>query len=136
MTSAAHARRYITAGWATGRATGDAAELEADHSSIFRHSAIKVAPCDMHIGDVVSQLGHRSLQTTGRYIERRPNHRRASFEKMGVIISYNIILGYSSRPLEGELQLSTVIHARLVLKCHGLNIHFISSCLVPYRPLQ
>jgi integrase/recombinase XerD len=38
----------------------------------------------IHIGDVAGQLGHASLSTTTRYVERAPNHRRDSFNRANV----------------------------------------------------
>jgi len=43
-----------------------------------------VVGAGIHIGDVAGQLGHASLSTTTRYVDRAPNHRRESFRRVGV----------------------------------------------------
>ena len=52
---------------------------------LLRHSAASWwLDAGIHIGDVAGQLGHASLSTTTRYVDRAPNHRRASFRRAGV----------------------------------------------------
>jgi len=52
---------------------------------LFRHSAASWwLDAGIHIGDVAGQLGHASLSTTTRYVDRAPNHRRESFRRAGV----------------------------------------------------
>ena len=52
---------------------------------LLRHSAASWwLDAGIHIGDVAGQLGHASLSTTTRYVDRAPNHRRESFRRAGV----------------------------------------------------
>ncbi len=52
---------------------------------LLRHSAASWwLDAGIHIGDVAQQLGHASLSTTTRYVDRAPNHRRESFRRAGV----------------------------------------------------
>jgi integrase len=52
---------------------------------LLRHSAASWwLDAGIHIGDVAGQLGHASLSTTTRYVERAPNHRRESFRRAEV----------------------------------------------------
>ena len=52
---------------------------------LLRHSAASWwLDAGIHIGDVAGQLGHSSLYTTTRYVDRAPNHRRESFRRAGV----------------------------------------------------
>lgn len=52
---------------------------------LLRHSAASWwLDAGIHIGDVAGQLGHASLSTTTRYVERAPNHRRDSFNRANV----------------------------------------------------
>lgn len=52
---------------------------------LLRHSAACwYLDAGVPVSDVQGQLGHRSLETTGKYLERRPNHRKASFERAGI----------------------------------------------------
>ena len=52
---------------------------------LLRHSAASWwLDSGIHIGDVAGQLGHASLSTTTRYVERAPNHRRDSFNRANV----------------------------------------------------
>ena len=48
---------------------------------LLRHSAASWwLDAGIHIGDVAGQLGHASLSTTTRYVDRAPNHRREFFQ--------------------------------------------------------
>ena len=52
---------------------------------LLRHSAASWwLDAGIHIGDVAGQLGHTSLSTTTRYVDRAPNHRRDSFNRANV----------------------------------------------------
>ena len=52
---------------------------------LLRHSAASWwLDAGIHIGDVAGQLGHASLSTTTRYVDRAPNHRRDSFNRANV----------------------------------------------------
>jgi integrase len=52
---------------------------------LLRHSAASWwLDAGIHIGDVAGQLGHASLSTTTRFVDRAPNHRRESFRRAGV----------------------------------------------------
>jgi len=52
---------------------------------LLRHSAASWwLDAGIHIGDVAQQLGHASLSTTTRYVDRAPNHRRDSFNRANV----------------------------------------------------
>jgi integrase/recombinase XerD len=52
---------------------------------LLRHSAASWwLDAGIHIGDVAGQLGHASLSTTTRYVDRAPNHRRDSFARANV----------------------------------------------------
>lgn len=57
---------------------------------LLRHSAASWwLDAGIHIGDVAGQLGHASLSTTTRYVDRAHKHRRESLRRAGVDKCYN-----------------------------------------------
>jgi integrase len=52
---------------------------------LLRHSyASWIIDMGGNVSDLQSQLGHSSLTITGLYLTRRPNHRRESFQRIGL----------------------------------------------------